>query len=190
MATLTRIGDRPARFADGRRVAPSPPEERCHSAHLTAHTMDTWDVMEMTNQMVGNQDRWLVALFGESLFMDMVEAGLRESSEFGVVRIDSSLDDAGVHLQSLHPDLVVLDLNTPQFQSAVVLLRDQPGIPVLCLDANCNQVMTLSSQQHTPATVEDLGGLVRAAVGRVSGGARHGRLPGEPLHRAGSSPVA
>lgn len=141
--------------------------------------------MEMTNPMTAKQNQWLVALFGDSLFMDMVEASLRGTSDLGVVRIDASTGDAGEHLQSLHPDLVVLDLNTPQFQSAVVVLRDQPGTPVLCLDANCNQVVTLSSQQCTPATVKDLGRLVRAAVGRATGGDRPGRLSGEPLHRAG-----
>jgi chemotaxis response regulator CheB len=140
--------------------------------------------------MAAKQNRWLVALFGESLFMDMVETSLQESSELGVVRVDASLDDAGEYLQSLHPDLVVLDLNTPQFQSAVMILRNQPGTPVLCLDANCNQVVTLSSQQHTPATVTDLGRLVRAAVGRATGDARPGRLSGEPLHRAGQISMA
>ncbi len=140
--------------------------------------------------MAAKQNRWLVALFGESLFMDMVETSLQDSSELGVVRVDANVDDAGEYLQSLHPDLVVLDLNTPQFQSAVMILRNQPGTPVLCLDANCNQVVTLSSQQHTPATVKDLGRLVRAAVGRATGGARPGRLSGEPLHRAGQISMA
>ena len=103
----------------------------------------------------------LVVLFGDSLFMDTVEARLENSQELGVMRIHSTVADVMGRLKSLSPDFVIVDVKTHHSKFTLPLLQEQPGTPILCLDVNNNQVVTLSSQQHAVRTTDELVQLVR-----------------------------
>ena len=103
----------------------------------------------------------LVVLFGDSLFMDTVEARLENNQELGVMRIHSTVADVIGRLRSLSPDFVIVDVNTHYSKFTLPLLQEQPGTPILCLDVTSNQVVTLSSQQHAVHTTEELVQLVR-----------------------------
>jgi DNA-binding NarL/FixJ family response regulator len=103
----------------------------------------------------------LVVLFGDSLLMDTVEAGLEDSQDLGVMRIHTTVADVEERLKSLAPDLVILDLNTPHLAFIVPFLRDRPGIPLLGLDVTCSKVVALSSQQYLAFTADDLAELIR-----------------------------
>ncbi len=103
----------------------------------------------------------LVVLFGDSLFMDTVEARLEKNQELGVMRIHNSVADVMERMKSLSPDFVIVDVNTHYAKFTLPFLQEQPGTPILCLDVTCNQVVTLSSQQHAVQTTEELIQLVR-----------------------------
>ena len=79
----------------------------------------------------GNQmtEQRLVVLFGDSLFMDTVEARLEDNQELGVMRIHSTVADVMGRLKSLCPDFVIVDVNTYQSKFALPFLQEQPGMP-------------------------------------------------------------
>ena len=106
------------------------------------------------------EERRIVVLFGDSLLMDAVAVGLSDKQELGVMRIYTPITDEEC-LRSLSPDLVIFDLDTPDAGFIVRFLRDQPGVPLLGLDATSNKVILISSQQHTPVTADDLAQMIR-----------------------------
>ena len=101
--------------------------------------------------------RQLVVLYGDSLLMDTVEASLGDDSPaLGVVRMHTTVPDAAERLKSLHPDLVIFELDTLHSQVVLSFLRDRPGTPLLGLDLTCSKVIALSSHQYTALTTDDL----------------------------------
>ena len=115
------------------------------------------------------KEQRLVVLFGDSLFMDTVEARLENNQELGVMRIHSTVTDVMERLKSLCPDFVIVDVNTHHSKFTLPLLQEQPGTPILCLDVTSNEVVTLSSQQHAIHTTDELVQLVREQAYNGSG---------------------
>ncbi len=117
------------------------------------------------------RDQRLIVLFGDSLFMDTVEASLEGKQEFGVMRIHTTVSDARDRLKCLKPDLAVFDLCGPASEVVLPLLWEQPGVPLLCLDVTCSRVIVLSSRLHTTRTVDDLAQVIwRYATNGDNGG--------------------
>lgn len=101
-------------------------------------------------------DRQVIVLFGDSLLMDGVEASLADQHEMDVIRMDATINNVGQHLQRIAPDLVIFDLDLPFSTQIVPLLQEQPGIPFIGLDAQCSEVITLSSQHFNALSANDL----------------------------------
>jgi len=106
------------------------------------------------------EKRPIVGLFGDSLLMDAVAAGLSDKQELDVMRLCTQTTDEE-RLRSLSPDLVIFDLDAPDLGFIVRFLRDQPGVPLLGLDVTSSKVIVISSQQHTPLTADDLAQMIR-----------------------------
>ncbi len=107
------------------------------------------------------KQKQLVVLFGDSLFMDAIEAGLGVNREFGLVRIYARLSAAGKQLQSFQPDIVIFDVLNLDDHTALTLLKEQPGILFLGLDIDSNQIVALRSQYCTVRSLADLTGIIR-----------------------------
>ncbi len=104
----------------------------------------------------------LVVLFGDSLLVDGVEASLRASQSLSVMRILDAVTDLRKCLQSLQPDMVIFDWDTPQAQLIVSVLRDQPGVTLLGLDVHSRKVVLVSSHQYTPLSARELVQVIQA----------------------------
>jgi len=103
------------------------------------------------------QEQHLVVLYGNSLLMAGVEVSLRGRPDLDVVRIDTTLPDAGDRLNTLRPDVVICDLTAPHYSEfAISFLRENPGLPLIGLDPNSKTVTVLSNQQHIALTANDL----------------------------------
>jgi NAD(P)H-hydrate repair Nnr-like enzyme with NAD(P)H-hydrate dehydratase domain len=102
----------------------------------------------------------LVVLYGDSLLMDTIEASLDACQDLGVMRIHATVTDVGGRLESLCPDLIIVDLNTPHSQQIVPFLWDHPGIPMLGLDITCGRVVAMSCEPYLVQSVSDLAELV------------------------------
>ena len=105
------------------------------------------------------------ALFGESLFMDTVEALLADVPQVGLVRIHPSVTDLACRLLSFEPDMVIVDLNAPNLHFVIPFLKERPGVPILGLDLTCSQAILLTSRLYNAPTAEHLLTIVERYVG-------------------------
>jgi hypothetical protein len=101
-----------------------------------------------------------IVLVGDSLLMDAVEASLNDSLKLGLLRIHGNPAQTAERLRSLAPDLVIFDMNTPQLQAIVPLLKDHPQVRLLGLDAQSSQVVALSGQPYTTLSASDLADII------------------------------
>jgi DNA-binding NarL/FixJ family response regulator len=127
--------------------------------------------VEQTDSPGRDQER--IILYGDALFIQSVEACVRGTGEVGLVGLCSSALDAPQRLQSLRPDLVVMDLRGDQSHLAVSLLREQPGVSILCVDQERQEAIVLCGQSYPTPSAEDLTEIIRR---HVKGGAL-GRQP-------------
>jgi len=102
----------------------------------------------------------VVALFGDSLFIDSIEASLQASRELGLVRIHSSVTNVVERLKVLGPDLIIFDSMDPRLQFVVPFLRDRPDIPLLCLDVHTSRVIVVSGEHYLARSASDLANLI------------------------------
>lgn len=113
------------------------------------------------------QEQRVVALYGSSLLMDIVESSLGKNQELDIVRVSGSSSSVVERLKSLHPDMIVVDSSEPDAQFVLSFFKDRAGVPLLCLDSDCNKAMVLSCQHYTSLTTTDLTDLVQShASGR------------------------
>ena len=120
------------------------------------------------------QEQRVVALYGSSLLMDIVEASLGSNQELGVVRVGGSSSGVVVdHLKARCPDMIVVDSCQPDARFVLSFFKDRAGVPVLCLDSDSNKAMVLSCQHYTSLTTTELTDLVQS---HASG--RNGHNPG------------
>lgn len=115
------------------------------------------------------QKHRLVALYGSSLLMDIVEATLGENQSLDVVRVEGSSSGAVENLRSLHPDMIVVDSSDPDAQFVLSFFKDRDGVPLLCLDPDCNKAMVISCQHFNSLTTTGLSDLIYAQVGGTNG---------------------
>jgi DNA-binding NarL/FixJ family response regulator len=104
-------------------------------------------------------DRQLIVLYGDTLLMDGVAACLANKHELDVVRVNAALANIGQHLQSIAPDLVIFDVDTPvpELSKLIIpLLKKQPDIPFIGLDSENSEVISLCSQPHAILSTRDL----------------------------------
>jgi hypothetical protein len=105
-----------------------------------------------------------VVLYGNSLFMAGVEAGLKNRDGIEVIHIDASLPDAGQQLDALRPAAVVFDLASPPLRFGLPFVKEHPGLPLIGLDVTSNTVLVLSCRQFTALTVDDLAQVIQVQL--------------------------
>lgn len=115
------------------------------------------------------QKHRLVALYGNSLLMDIVETALGDNHELDVVRVIGSSSSVVEQLKSLHPDMIVVDSSQPDAQFVLSFFKDRDGVPLLCLDPNCNKAMVLSCQHYSSLSTTDLSDLIHSQSGSRNG---------------------
>jgi hypothetical protein len=117
--------------------------------------------------MMGKQR--LVALYGDNLLMDTVEASLAGKEGLGVIRIHTTVNGVVERLKALGPDLVIFDMNDPNSWFVFALLRERPGTPLLCLDITQSKVIALNCWQFTALTADDLAEVIQLQTAKTVG---------------------
>ena len=103
----------------------------------------------------------VVALLGDSLFIDSVELGLQRRGDVGVVRVPTSEQQAVDSLVALSPDLIIFEMNDLCAHLVFPLLQNHQDIPLLCLDVTCSQVIVVSCRHHAAVSCVDLERLIQ-----------------------------
>ena len=106
-----------------------------------------------------------VVLLGDSLLMDAVEANLTSRDSLQLLRVRTAGHAPDQQLNSLSPDLIIFDFDAVHFEYLLPLLREQPGLPLLGLDINCNKIIALSSQQYPALSSDDLTQIIHRQTG-------------------------
>jgi hypothetical protein len=65
--------------------------------------------------------------------------------------------------------MIVLDSSDPDTQFVLSFFKDRAGVPLLCLDPDCNKAMVLSCQHYTSLTTTGLSDLIDSQVGGTNG---------------------
>ncbi len=127
--------------------------------------------MEQTDSP--GKDQELIILYGDALFIQSIETCLHGSGDVGLIGLYSGVLDAPQRLKSLQPDLVVMDLRGDQCHLAVSLLREQPGVSIVCVDREREEAIVLCGHSYSTPSAEDLTEIIRrhakgGALGRQS----------------------
>jgi hypothetical protein len=94
------------------------------------------------------------------------------------MRLHSLIADLEQRLIDIAPDVVIFELGAHELQCLLSFHKARPNVPLVGLDANCGNVVTLSSLQHFARTADDLANVIRMytpprrskALGRKPGG--------------------
>ncbi len=95
-------------------------------------------------------------MFGNSLTLTCVEASLRVHEAIEIITVNVQAPTALKELQALAPDSVIIDLGTVPADFPFLLLREQPGVLVIGVDAAEDGLLVLSVQQARAVTTRDL----------------------------------
>jgi len=96
---------------------------------------------------------WII---GNTVLMDGVEACLKELKLNDLVRWNAIHTDIDPYLRTHRPKLIIYELDTPGSYILLDLLKEQPGIHLLGIDLECNQVLVMNSFQRQTRTMTDL----------------------------------
>lgn len=110
-------------------------------------------------------DRQLVVLYGDTLLIDGVAACLARKHELDVIRVNAALANVGQHLQSIAPDLVIFDVDTPvpELSKLIIpLLQRQPDVPFIGLDSENSEVISLCGQPRAIFSTRELVDVIQA----------------------------
>jgi len=118
-------------------------------------TLDSFNQYHLAQNPVA-EERSLIAVVGNSLLMDTVEAYLVKNCPIDLVRVQTDVPNTGKYLKSLAPDLIIFDWDTPQAAFVLPFLRERIHIPLVGLDINSNLAVVLSGQLNPIRTADEL----------------------------------
>lgn len=116
-----------------------------------------------------------VWIIGNTVLMDGVEACLRELKLDNLVRRSTIGADFDHDLKASHSTLIIFERNTPGSYELLQLLKENPGIHLLGIDLECNQVLVMNSYQIQTRTMGDLHQIVQDITGGGSKSRKEGK---------------
>ena len=106
----------------------------------------------------------VLALCGESLLMEGIEASLRGREGVKIVLVDASRPDALKVLNKLNPDIIVFDLTPSQLSCVFTVLGTHTDVVLIGLDLGRDLALVLSGEWRMVPSVADL---MQAIVRRI-----------------------
>jgi DNA-binding NarL/FixJ family response regulator len=106
----------------------------------------------------------VLALCGESLLIEGIEASLHHRQGVEVVLLDTSQPDAVQALDKLSPDIIVFDLTPSQLSFVFTFLRNRTDIVLIGLDMDRDLALFLSGEWRVLPAVADLMQVIEARL--------------------------
>jgi DNA-binding NarL/FixJ family response regulator len=106
----------------------------------------------------------VLALCGESLLIEGIEASLRDREGVEIVLLDTSRPDTVQVLDKLSPDIIVFDLTPSQLNCVFTFLRTHTDIVLIGLDLDRDLALVLSGEWRRLPTVADLMQVIEARI--------------------------
>ena len=102
-----------------------------------------------------------IVVLGNSLLMDSVATNLQQGLAQDVIRMD--VDD---YLESLKPELIILELDLSCPQTILSFLLEKAGAMFLGIDLESSQVIIFDSQRYPIRNVDEFCELVQSKLDR------------------------
>ncbi len=118
-----------------------------------------------------------LAAYGNSLFLKGIAACLACHSGLRVVLVDPDMPDARQRLDELNPDAVAFELYTACLALPMTLLQQSPGLRLVLLDPESEEILVLSGERCQPTNAS---GLVNVLLGGVRASLCDGEVTPEP----------
>ncbi len=106
----------------------------------------------------------VLALCGESVLIEGIEASLQDNEGVEILRLDTSQPAAVQALDGLSPDIIVFDLTPIQLSCVFTFLRSHPDVVLIGLDIDFDRVLFLSAEWRMLPTVADLMQVIEARL--------------------------
>ncbi len=106
----------------------------------------------------------VLALCGESLLIEGIEASLRDLEGVGTVLVDTSQPGAVQALDQLSPDIIVFDLTPTQLNCVITFLQTHTDVLSIGLDLERDLALFLSGEWRRLPTVADLQQVIEARI--------------------------
>jgi DNA-binding NarL/FixJ family response regulator len=113
----------------------------------------------------------VLALCGESLLIESIEASLQDREGVEIVLLDTSRPGAVQVLDKLSPDIIVFDLTPSQLSCVYTFLRTHTDVVLIGLDIDRDLALFLSGGWRMVPTVADLMQLIEERI-QVKNGRR------------------
>lgn len=102
----------------------------------------------------------VVVLSGHSLFADGTASRLEQhSADVATSIVDPGAEDVIDRLQELDPDIAIIDSNDPNLSDAFAIpriFRALPGLSMILLDSQSEEIQILTSRTHRASSITDL----------------------------------
>jgi DNA-binding NarL/FixJ family response regulator len=106
----------------------------------------------------------VLALYGESLLIEGLEASLKDREGVEIVHLDTSRPTAVQVLDKLSPDVIVFDVNPGQLSCVFTFLRTHTDVVLIGLDIDRDLALFLSGEWRRLPTVADLMQVIEAQI--------------------------
>ena len=95
-------------------------------------------------------------LFGNTIFLAGLAVQYANHPGLEIMMIDTGQPNAEQQLDACSPDVVVFDLTASQLIGTFHLVKMNPGLVLLGVDATSDQVLVLSGHMSSVLTTDDL----------------------------------
>jgi hypothetical protein len=106
----------------------------------------------------------VLALCGNSVLIEGIEASLKDREGLEIVHLDTSRPSAVQVLDRLSPDVIVFDLNPSQLSCVFTFLQTHTDVVLIGLDLDHDQALFLSGEWRMLPTVADLMQVIEARI--------------------------
>ena len=100
--------------------------------------------------------RTRVVVYGSSLHIAGIAASLKADQSLEVVCVDPHSTTALQSLSELNPAAIAIDLSEPPASVDVTLLRQKPGVLLIGVDPESDEILVLSGRSQQALSVSDL----------------------------------
>lgn len=102
-----------------------------------------------------------IAVYGSSLYMASLAASLKACPDLEIVRIPAASEALTAHFRDLAPTVVAIDLDEAPAELPISLLRQIPGLLVLGVDPNSDDLLVLAGHSASALSATDLAQIIR-----------------------------
>ena len=106
----------------------------------------------------------VVVVLGHSLLIDGVATSLADKSTNNIIQADPDIADTKPCIQSLNPDLIILEMNDPRIDTMFSLLKANPAISLLGLNEGHSRALIIKPQECTLYTMQDFHAALQKAL--------------------------